>query len=236
MDLKPKTLNDVIDVFDVYNVNMITGLVMGNLREDRRILEAFVDCTEASIPVGEITEMLRKIPGVFTVECVGATENYVVCKLHYPPKVLGEEAVVFRLSILKSWFTRIWKVFGSGAAQIFYEAGLESGREAAKYFREKLGLTGEVLADFLAGIASSLGWGKIVDLSFNPERREARVKIENLFECMLAGRVGEPRGFFFRGHVLGMARELFGTEALTVEETKCIARGDPYCEFQVKPL
>ena len=54
MDLKPKTLNDVVDVFDVYNVNLITGLVMGNLREDRRILEAFVDCTEASISVGRL--------------------------------------------------------------------------------------------------------------------------------------------------------------------------------------
>jgi predicted hydrocarbon binding protein len=236
MDLKPKTLDDVVDVFDAYNINLVMGLMLGNLREDRRILGAFIDYTEAAIPLNEIFTILKKIPGVFNVEFKeGLRNDLAVCQLHYPPTVLGEESVVFRLSVLKSWFNRLWEVFGSGAAKIFYEAGVKAGKDAAKFFAEKLRLEGEMLARFMASVGSSLGWGRFTLEELDMEKNKLRVRAENLFECKLAGKPGEARGYFIRGYILGAATQIFKTENLTIEETKCIAKGDPYCEFQIKP-
>ncbi len=236
-DLKPKTLDDVVDIFDAYNANLVMGLIMGNLQEDRRIIEAFVDHTDVSIPVKELAEILKKIPGIFMVEYrEGLKTDLATCRLHYPPKVLGEEAVVFRLSVLKSWFNRIWDVFGSGAANIFFEAGMEAGGNAARSFMEKFGLENEGLVRFMADICSSLGWGKITILEFNPEKHEAKIRVENLFECSLAGRTGKPQSFFFKGYLLGAAMAFFNTDTLTIEEVKCIALGDSCCEFHLKTL
>ena len=138
MDLKPKTLDDVIDIFDAYNFNPIMGLMMGNLREDRRIFEVFIDETEATVPLEKIIEMLKEVPGVFNVEFNrGLLREVVVCQLHYPPKALGEEAVIFRLSVLKSWFKRLWDVYGSGAGKIFLRRGNRNREKRSKIFHGK---------------------------------------------------------------------------------------------------
>ena len=101
---------------------------------------------------------------------------------------------------------------------------------------EKLGLKGETLVRFMVVASSPFGWGRFTLEEFNVEKCRIKVRAENLFECKIFGKVGETRGYFIRGYILGVANEVFRTENLTVEETKCIAKGDPYCEFQVKPL
>jgi len=101
--------------------------------------------------------------------------------------------------------------------------------------RERFKLGDEMLLKFLACLAASLGWGKFTLEEFDKETRGLKVRAEDSFECRIAEGVGEARGYFIRGCILGVATEIFQPENLTVEETKCIAKGDPYCEYQVKP-
>lgn len=234
IDLKPKTLDDVIDVFDAYNANLVMGLIVGNLYENKRSLEVFIDYTEAAVSLEEFSNILSKIPGVFKIEFKkGLRNDLAICQLHYPPLVLGEESVIFGFSVLKSWFTRLWELYGSGAGRIFYDAGVKSGKDAAKLFAEKFNLKDEMLTRFLVSIASSFGWGKFILEEFNLKKHEVRVRVEKLFECRLAEKPGETRGYFTRGYIIGAATQIFKTESLTVEETKCIAKGDSYCLFEV---
>jgi len=66
-NLKSETLDNVVDVFGAFKFNMIMGLTMGNLREDRRILEVFVDQTEAAVLLEEVVKILKEVLGVFAV-------------------------------------------------------------------------------------------------------------------------------------------------------------------------
>jgi predicted hydrocarbon binding protein len=43
----------------------------------------------------------------------------------------------------------------------------------------------------------------------------------------------EPQSHYIRGVLDGFFSSLFKVE-MEAKETKCIAKGDPYCEFEIK--
>ena len=45
----------------------------------------------------------------------------------------------------------------------------------------------------------------------------------------------EPSSHMFRGMLAGVIEEIANRQVISLEE-KCIAKGDPYCQFVVKPL
>ncbi len=238
MDLKAKTLEGLVNFLEDRNINIVTGVIVGNLREGKRILETFIDYTDSGLSIDEITQQIMSLEGVFNVEYVSQLkEGLAVCKLHFPPKVLGEKAVIFRKTILESVIKRLGGLFKTGLDTMLYEAGLETGRVAAKTFKKAFGLEGKALIDFMLGLGLSLGWGKFELVELDEERHMLTLRARELFECEIFREVrGEgPTSYFVKGHILGAAREIFNDEKLTVAETKCIASGDPYCEFQIKP-
>ena len=60
----------------------------------------------------------------------------------------------------------------------------------------------------------------------------ASIKIYDSFECENV-KSDKPVSHFLRGILGGILFTIFRKE-VTVYETKCIAKGDPYCEFEVK--
>ena len=235
MDLSQHVLDDLTDLFDSFGVNIVNGLITCRPREGKRILEIFSDFSEATLPLEKFVGLLRSVKGVFNVEFKeGFREGLAISRLQYPPRVLGEEAVIFRRSVLESWFKRLWRMFKTGASTILYESGVESGRNAAKIFRERLGLDGEELIRFIAGVGQPLGWGVFDFLEVDMERFKATVNIKNSFECLiLKGEIPGPASNFVRGYMVGVAREVWRKDETAAEEVKCIAKGDPYCQIKV---
>lgn len=89
----------------------------------------------------------------------------------------------------------------------------------------------EELPSMLEEFFTEGGWGKIqAEVDFT--KKEALVTIEN---SALARQTNteEPVCHFARGFIAGVCDVMFhgSTECL---ETKCIAKGDAYCEFGVK--
>ncbi|RLF10226.1 MAG: hypothetical protein DRJ98_06565 [Thermoprotei archaeon] len=61
------------------------------------------------------------------------------------------------------------------------------------------------------------------------------MRFYDLFECVpVKYQKEKPNSEFFRGILSGGLSVIFDKVLLAVE-TKCIAKGDPYCEFVVKP-
>jgi len=66
---------------------------------------------------------------------------------------------------------------------------------------------------------------------FDERRNEAVIRVYELFECLpFKGKLKEPKSYFFRGYLEGAFKTIFEAECM-VNETECIAKGDPYCRF-----
>ncbi len=118
------------------------------------------------------------------------------------------------------------------AASLAYHLGVLAGKQGFEryYAGKNLSDVDEVFR-FSDAILSSYGWGRILEYEFKKDA--LIVRVEKLFECeVLKDKVDKPASSFFRGLMEGFASKYFGSPVV-VKETKCIAVGDPYCEFVV---
>ena len=59
------------------------------------------------------------------------------------------------------------------------------------------------------------------------------IRHDKLWECEVQkGLVDKPASHLLRGVLAGFFKELLG-KRVDVNETKCIALGDPYCQFEI---
>lgn len=87
----------------------------------------------------------------------------------------------------------------------------------------------------LFSLYSACGWGILELRELNMEKATCTIRATENFECAtFKGQVTEPRSHFMRGHLSGVFAEVFGRDVLA-KEVKCVAMGDPHCEFSVEP-
>ncbi len=61
-------------------------------------------------------------------------------------------------------------------------------------------------------------------------------RVWNLMDCSpFKEKMRETTSHYFRGMISGFVSKIAGKDLVFVE-TKCIAKGDPYCEFKTKSL
>lgn len=132
-------------------------------------------------------------------------------------------------------FVRIQKdaerILGEGAAIIFYEAGKKVILESIERFQREWKLEGEELVRGLEEFYAELGFGKF---KTGKPGEEMLIKIENSFIAKEYGKSEAPVCHFLRGYCAGISEILTG-EKMDAEETKCLAKGDSYCEFVARP-
>lgn len=116
-----------------------------------------------------------------------------------------------------------------------YEIGLESGK-AQREMGHQLGVTdlAQIVKDISISFFNCIGFGLAETLKLKTEPFYALIRMHDSFECELGRKVEKPYSQLIRGILAGVFTELFRTN-VQVEETKCVAKGDPYCEFEAKP-
>lgn len=165
------------------------------------------------------------------IELAEGKDGIVVDKRHYPLRFnSGQQALAFRREDVVDMFSRIRKIFGSGANLVIYEMGVASGESDAKALLESMGhnLVKDNLLDLVYMYAAE-GWAlpEVVDFSLEPLR--ATIRFRDSFECVHM-KSPVPNSLYLRGHLVGLTAVIFGKKTKVVE-TKCAAKGDPYCEF-----
>ncbi|MEM2281762.1 MAG: V4R domain-containing protein [Candidatus Bathyarchaeia archaeon] len=152
----------------------------------------------------------------------------------FPLIAAGERAVVFRRSVYEALFNGVREKFGTAGEAMLYYQGFSVGAEAYTYYVEVAKSSKfEDLVAVAKAINMTLGWGIIDDVSMNPEEGYAKLRIYQNFECELRKGEGRPQSQFYRGAIAGVFARFFGRD-VKVEETRCIAMGDPYCEFEIR--
>jgi len=126
-----------------------------------------------------------------------------------------------------------WRRIGPDFAAILYYAYFHGALNLYReYFQQiprkedRINLVKELFRLLGYGIAEVL---KVAET-------EARVRIHDSFECQALKNAGEARGGIIRGMLAGWAAGYWNAEygEITVREVKCVAKGDPYCEYIIR--
>jgi predicted hydrocarbon binding protein len=238
---EPGVLRKILDILANYKARLkylsyFMSFDSGNVKNALFFLDA-TDCTDTP---ETLASEIRKSQFVMDVQIIEPkVEGLIADTISNPLLMGGQRAIIMRSSGYRGLTRDIRERFGSAGEAFLYYNGVEIGVEYAKSHRavgQELGITDPVriFLDITVSMFNCVGYGfaQIFKLTSNPPYMLGRVY--NSFECELGSGATQPYSRFLRGMIVGVLTTLFDTK-ITVEETKCMAMGDPYCEFEAKP-
>jgi predicted hydrocarbon binding protein len=124
--------------------------------------------------------------------------------------------------------------FGNEGSVVLYEMGKRYGDLMAKTI---VGMGGKLGAyNRFIKRGRDLGYGTfkvpILKSILGGFRGEATIYLYDSFFASAAGRTGQTECWLVSGIIAGAANRILGKDS-TVEEVKCLSKGDPHCEFKL---
>ena len=114
---------------------------------------------------------------------------------------------------------------------MLYEAGCECGKRSASRAAKESGKSGGNLLGEIRKIKRKENWCRVDFNGFDVGKRTGLVVVNDSFEALGYGSSKNPVCHFLRGYFSGILSYVCGGDVV-LNETKCIAKGDHYCEFQ----
>ncbi len=196
----------------------------------------FLDFSNAKVtPEEAVKAVLKNYSFVKKAKLIKPRVKDVVFDNYFFPLIVADErAVIFRRSVYEALFNGVREKFGSAGEAMLYYQGFSIGFEIyEKYMKTAKSEKVEDLVEVAKAINMTLGWGAVKETEIDVKKGKAKLRIYQSFECELAKNAKKPYSQFYRGAIAGVFTRFFGKD-VNVQETKCIAMGDPYCEFVIK--
>jgi len=216
--------------FNLTLVHMTTYEPVG--RGSKGSFSFFLDFSESKISPSEVKRVLEeKVPGI-TVNIIEPISSGITLDTsRFPQVFLGKRAVIFDEKTLKALFIRIREKYGTSGEVFLFHEGYVVGEYLYDKSREMC-LKKCDIWDVLRAILFASGIAEDLSVSINDD--EIVVKVWNNIECWLGREknTNKPFSHWLRGILAGFSSKHFDTRVRVVE-TKCIAKGDPYCEFVI---
>ncbi len=223
------------NMLGLLGVNVLSGHLTAFPGQEAGYVSFFVDLSSSCVGLDEVVERLRSLDVVVDVEAHGPEfPGLIVDTSHFPLKFMGQEALIMDVRHIGEMFGRLDEVFESGAYVILFEMGHRVGRRFVEEVRERFGVDKLRALQVLGSFAVARGWCVPELVEWDEQKPRLVVRMHNLFTCKpFAGQREAPTGHFMRGVLAGIVEELTGA-SVKVVETRCVAKGDPYCEFVVE--
>lgn len=200
----------------------------------------FVDMTDADISIEKLVQKIRDIEGIKNVQILYPTVEGFVADYNSVRLVLaGERAIIMRRPGYEGLIVGMKAQFGTAGEAFLYHTGYEAGMRYGRShqdFAEKLGIKDpvQILCKISMPLYASVGLGKLEVVETCAEPPRAVIRIYMCFECELGVGAKKPYSNFVRGIFAGLLAQLFNRR-MEAKERFCIAKGDPYCEFEITP-
>jgi len=193
--------------------------------------QVFVEPLNPNTKAEEIKHLLLSVPDVKSCLVKQSKDGLLVDTLTFPVILSsGQRAMIMRNDIWNGMLRKTREKFSSGADVIIYDQGLSAGKITGRELLTALGKEKVIEhVDEIIGMYQALGWGKARVMEFDQNPFVLVVRMSESAEC--TGQKSErPTSHFIRGHMLGVAEEIFGVEAKCTE-TSCVSQGNKYCEY-----
>jgi len=229
----PGVMKQVASILAEYNVNILSGIIYGPSDSPESLWIFSADFTNSKASPEVILDKIRKLDVVLSCE-YGVKK---MGKMLFPPyfielNILGMGAIIERRRWLQEVNKVILEEFGSGAEALFFHVGFRAGYRIVEYWTEASGLKGKNLIVLALEVMKGLNW--ISDYSverIDLIKPDILFRVWNLMDCSpFKGKEKRATSQYFRGILSGFISRIIGKHVV-LKETKCIAKGDPYCEF-----
>jgi predicted hydrocarbon binding protein len=230
----PGALLKAASVFYSYGLNVVSIYTTESSYGDRQEVEFnfVVDFTGKRVSPEQVAKCLNLETVVKQVVFYGKQlPNMIVDEKHFPFIVMGERAIIFRETTYKGLILGLRKQLGAAGEALLYHIGVNNGKGTWDALKNLIGGKVELLPQYLKYWMWLVGASVVKEVVINMEKKRAVVRVENNYECVLGRGAGKPFSNLHRGFFAGIFSELLGSERSV--ETKCIAAGDPYCEFVI---
>jgi len=225
-------LHQITSIFKQYDLPIIN---MGISQNEPSYAFIFLDISEnESLDVKELTSKIENIPFVDDVKLIEPPfRGFIFDPYFFPFKIRGERALIFLRRTYEGLIKLTREKIGSGFKAILFHIGFDIGFHVFKKAHIHIaGKDPRKLIETVKAFFQLLGYGIIREITFDMDKSEAIVKVDKCFECEMLIGSKEAEAHFVRGMFAGWFSQLFGKK-VNVIETKCIAKGDEYCEFHV---
>jgi predicted hydrocarbon binding protein/predicted amino acid-binding ACT domain protein len=197
------------------------------------IWSSFVDFSKATKSPEEVLEELKKLDVVLDVR-LEEPKPAPFESIHFPVLHATTRALILPIGM----FWALWDGFErilqpSGLAAVLYNAGKEVGDRAAKRLSEMFNVEGKELVQAFAQAVKATGWGITEVSSIYMKKHSATIIVRECFEAVAWRKKPYNVCHWTRGYLAGYMSTVFG-KPVEAFETKCIARGDQYCEFKIQ--
>ena len=180
-----------------------------------------------------INELKKKVEYVKEIVISPEFKNIIFPSVYKPMKMGFSRAIAFPEVSMKGLITMIKKNLGVDPGNtLLYYVGYGIGQKAFEMYIKPLDIRGiEDLERFFVILFRGSRWGDVSEFALEDDK--IILKLVDLWEFEIQkGTVDKPASHLFRGILAGFFGELIGKK-VDVKETKCIALGDPYCQFEI---
>jgi predicted hydrocarbon binding protein len=152
----------------------------------------------------------------------------------YPLMIWNYRAIVFKVPTFGRFIRWGWEKIGFGFGGILYRAFFEAGREEYENFYSKIATSKEELVMLLEETIRLMGYGILKTVKLTDDR--AVFCIHDNVECKSLMGVEGAENAMLRGLLAGWLSGYWGVDIYFIrpKETRCIIRGDPYCQLEYK--
>ncbi|QQG49321.1 MAG: 4-vinyl reductase [archaeon] len=231
MSDEPGSFSSILDLL-ASQVDLI-GTETYGVDEGSAVFSGFAEPLSPTQTPSELEKVIMGSKAAREAMVTEGSDGMLVDKFHTGLEVGPQSLMYFRRGAMSKVFDKVVELFGSGGETLLYNEGNAMGRDNAAVM---INLIGKEMvrrqSDQLRFVLQAQGWGSLSV----PQRDPAgwsKVQVNDCFECSESG--GKRHSCnFLRGYLEGSGTTVYDVE-MRSEETKCILRGDPVCEFALGP-
>ncbi|MFB6294801.1 MAG: V4R domain-containing protein [Candidatus Nanohaloarchaea archaeon] len=153
-------------------------------------------------------------------------------------EMLGVRGVILPAFTVTRLMEQAYEEVGEDAFDILFQVGVDHGRMAIEDVGEEHSMSKNEFMKKMVESGNVMGVGKMSLEEFDPADGEAAVTLqdspfaEQFMDSGTFQNLDRPVDDLIRGVLHGIFADIFDTETVTVEETKCAFQGDGMCEFR----
>jgi predicted hydrocarbon binding protein len=231
----PKVLTKTIQPISRRGI-AIVGLYTSTMPEQYSYITMFIDSTKISEEeLKSLIDEIRMNVGEFNADVrvyTSPVDGVAIDPYSFPITAMGSRAIIIMYHSLRGIISGLSRI---GAEMILNIVGREIGKAGFEIHERMVGRDIEKLMKLHEARFMMSGFGIMKVEHMDMEAYEFTVKIMYSIECEILEELKRPSGsYFIKGILEGWFSELTGKDMVAYEE-KCISRGDPYCQFKIKP-
>lgn len=225
-------LSDVLGVLASAKLKLISVSASYQPGSDLPVASIFAEPVGQELAADKVKALIEKSPYVVSAQVESSDGGILIESQLFPTQLpTGQRVMLARVDAIGAMLKGVRDLLGTGGDVVVYQEGYNAGLSEASEMVRLIGKQELVNhAEKIAQLRTALGWGKATLTKVRTNPWKAILKLEDSFECR-GQNSKTPYSQFVRGHSAGLTEGILGSK-VSCTETRCVAVGDPYCEFE----